>query len=122
MPVRLLTSETIGKIAAGEVVERQASVVKELLENAVDAGARRIAIEIRDGGNELIEVAETIFNNDSLIFRLTLPFAGCAVLAASVIAWFHGERGRQQTSLLEWILLSLVGALWLSLSAWIVIA
>jgi serine/threonine protein kinase len=70
----------------------------------------------------LIEVVETIFNNDSLIFFLTLPFAGCGILAATIVAWFHGERGRQRASLLEWILLSLVGALWLSLSAWIVIA
>ena len=69
----------------------------------------------------LIVVAETIFDNDSLIFFLTLPFAGCGVLAATIVAWFHGERGRQRTSLLEWILLSLVGALWLSLSAWIVV-
>jgi serine/threonine-protein kinase len=74
------------------------------------------------GGWVLIEVVETILGNESLAFLLTLPFAGCGVLAATVIAWFHGERGRQKASLLEWILLSLVGALWLALSAWIVIA
>jgi hypothetical protein len=39
----------------------------------------------------LVEVIETIFDNDSLIFFLTLPFAGCAVLAATIVAWFHGS-------------------------------
>jgi serine/threonine protein kinase len=57
-----------------------------------------------------------------LWWDLSIPLAACGFLAAAVVAWFHGERGRQRASLLEWILLSLVGALWLSLSAWIVIA
>jgi DNA mismatch repair protein MutL len=58
MPIHLLTEETIGKIAAGEVVERPVSVVKELIENSIDAGATRITIEIEEGGNKLIRVSD----------------------------------------------------------------
>ena len=56
--IRLLDQATINKIAAGEVVERPASIVKELAENAVDAGATQITVEIKEGGIGYIRITD----------------------------------------------------------------
>ncbi len=56
-----------------------------------------------------------------VFFDLTLPFAASGVAAATVMAWFHGEKGRQEANVLEWILLSIIAVIWLAVSGWIVI-
>ncbi len=56
--IHLLDNETINKIAAGEVIENPKSIVKELVENSIDAGADEIIVEIKNGGKSLIRIAD----------------------------------------------------------------
>ena len=84
--INILDEHTSNKIAAGEVVERPASVVKELVENSIDAGAKNITIEIEEGGIELIRVIDDgvgIYADD--ISKAFLPHATSKIVSVDDI-------------------------------------
>jgi DNA mismatch repair protein MutL len=95
--IRLLSEQVANQIAAGEVVERPASVVKELVENALDAGARRITVEIQAGGRSLIRVTDdgTGMSKDDALLCLerhaTSKIQRAEDLAAISTMGFRGE-------------------------------
>lgn len=95
--IRILDEATVGQIAAGEVVERPASVVKELVENAIDAGATRIEVEIKNGGRSLIRVTDNGqgMDRDDLALAVqrhaTSKIRGADDLNCLVTLGFRGE-------------------------------
>src|SRR6266513_5517989 len=95
--IRLLPEQVANQIAAGEVVERPASVVKELVENALDAQASRVTVEIQAGGRSLIRVADDGFGmskDDALLClerHATSKIQRAEDLAAIATMGFRGE-------------------------------
>jgi DNA mismatch repair protein MutL len=107
--IRVLSDQVANQIAAGEVVERPASVVKELLENSLDAGAERIRIDVEAGGRKLIRIADDgcgmvrddallaferhatskIHSSDDLLALATLGFRGEALPSIASVARVH---------------------------------
>lgn len=70
--IQRLTNEVVAKIAAGEVIQRPANVIKEMLENCIDANATSIQILVKDGGLKSISIAD---DGDGIRVRFLYPFS-----------------------------------------------
>src|ERR687883_134530 len=95
--IRVLSDHVANQIAAGEVVERPASVAKELVENAIDAGARRVEVDVEAGGRRLLRVAddgEGMTRDDAVLAferHATSKISAAEDLSAIATLGFRGE-------------------------------
>ena len=84
--INILDSNTIDKIAAGEVVERPSAVVKELVENSIDANADAVTIEIKDGGISFIRITDNGEGIDRSQVKKAIPPSFISIVTASALA------------------------------------
>jgi serine/threonine-protein kinase len=118
---RVLSGEAMGSIgpkSSGSVEEHadfQQLLKRRVPQIVLVAGAAAVGF-IQFVG-QLVELEKL----GPVFFDLSFPLATCGVAAATVVAWFHGERGKQDANVLEWILLSIIAVLWIAISGWMIV-
>jgi serine/threonine-protein kinase len=77
-------------------------------------------------GASIVSIASEVivdqFGANDVIRPLSVPLAACGVAAAMVVTWYHGERGKQRSSMVEWVLLGIIAVIWIASTAWILVA
>lgn len=84
----------------------------------------QIVLVTAAGALAFLQLVDMFVDRETLpriAWQLALPFAGCGVAASGVIAWFHGEEGKQEVGKLEYVLLGVIAVVWVAISAWIIL-
>jgi serine/threonine protein kinase len=108
-----LSRATSGSVE--EVADLQQLLKRRVPQIVLVAGAAAI------GFIQLVAVMVEMGTLGPIFWDLALPFAVCGVAASTVVAWFHGEKGKQEASVLEWILLSVIAVIWIAVSGWMIL-
>lgn len=117
---RVLSGESASLVATGSGSVEEVADLHQLIKRRVP----QIVLIAAATGWGLMTLVDQLVDRGVLpdvAYRLTLPFVAAAVAASTVMAWFHGERGPQESNVLEWLLLSVIGAIWLTISAGILV-
>jgi len=118
---RVLSGETTtstGAQTSGSVEEHadlQQLIKRRVPQIVLVAGAAAL------GFIQLMGVLVDMETLPQLFFDLSLPLATCGVAASTVVAWFHGEKGKQEANVLEWIMLSVIAVIWIAITGWMII-
>jgi len=115
--VRTLDDRAPGPVAGGPA---ETSDLQELVKRRVP----QIVLITIAAGWLLLQGMDQLVDRGVLgdiAYRLTLPFVGAAVLVSTVIAWFHGQKGKQRAPVVEYVLLAVTAALWAGVTAWIIL-
>jgi len=112
-----------GEASAGSLANTSGSVEESAdLQQLIKRRVPQIVFLASGTAAGFVGFVHTLYESETIprvFFDLSLPLAACAVAAATIVAWFHGEAGKQDANVLEWIMLSVIGVIWITISVWI---